>query len=62
LERADLSGANLITSNLKGASFKNAKYNKATEFPLGFNPEEVEMELVESPHRRKPSDEGAEGE
>ncbi len=42
LNGVNLSGAVLFGADLSGAIFKNTKYNKATKWPAGFDPKEVE--------------------
>ena len=43
LQRANLKGADLSLTNLQRTNLKGAKYNDATQFPVGFNPEERGM-------------------
>lgn len=47
LHGADLRGANLSMTNLDGADLKRARYNDATQWPDGFNPEEAGAIRVE---------------
>ena len=47
LDYTILNGADLSKARLQGATFNNAKYSSATQFPDGFNPEKFNMELVE---------------
>lgn len=43
----DLRGANLYMASLEGADLKNAKYDSATQWPDGFEPERVGAVTVE---------------
>ena len=43
LSEADLAGADLQEADLSGANLGGAEYNKYTQFPDGFDPEEAEM-------------------
>ena len=47
LEGVDLQGADLSGANLRWADLREAKYNKDTRFPEGFDPEAEGVVLVE---------------
>ena len=47
LSGADLYKANLTGANLSRANLREAKYDKHTKFPDGFDPEAAGMVLVE---------------
>ena len=46
LEGLDLSNAYLRETNLTGSDLSRAKYDPATRFPEGFDPEARDMELL----------------
>lgn len=46
LSEADLRGADLTGASLVGANLEGARYNDATKFPVGFDPDARGMEYV----------------